>query len=118
MNPLDYSLCSQTVTLYRRTGEKITRKVLPGCHLSQQLAMPQTNYGKSMEKKFLLIIPGNSNPPQPGDRIYDGIGPENADWASFLPAVVPELMEVSYVKPCCWDGEIVYWEAGHGKEAL
>ena len=117
MNPLDYSLCCQTVTLYRKTGEMITRKVLPGCYLSRQLAMPQTDYGKSMEKKFLLIIPGNSNPPQPGDRVYDGVGPDTLDWQVFLPAAVPELMEVSYVKPCCWDGEIVHWEAGYRKEA-
>ena len=117
MNPLDYSLCCQTVTLYRKTGEGITRVVLPGCYLSRQLAMPQTDYGKSMEKKFLLIIPGNTCPPQPGDRVYDGIGPDTVDWQVFLPAAVPELLEVSYVKPCCWDGEIVHWEAGYRKEA-
>ena len=118
MNPLDYSLCCQTVTLYRKTGEMITRKVLPGCYLSRQLAMPQAGYGKSMEKKFLLIIPGNACPLQPGDRVFDGIGPACVDWQVFLPASVPELLEVNFAKPCYWDGELVHWEAGCRKEAL
>lgn len=118
MNPLDYSLCCQTVTLYRKTGTGIVRRVLENCSLSRSCSVPVTDYGKSMEKKFLLIIPGNDFPPAPGDRVFDGVGPAKIDWETFLPAAVPELMEVSTVKPCQWDGEIVHWEAGHKKEAL
>ena len=33
MNPLDYSLCDQTVTIYRKNGDEILRKVAGNCHL-------------------------------------------------------------------------------------
>ena len=118
MNPLDYSLCSQTVTVYRSSGTEVMRTVAENCCLSRQTSTPQAGYGKSMEKKFLLIIPGNTCPLQPGDRIYDGIGPTAVDWATFLPATVPELLEVSFAKPCYWDGELVHWEAGYRKEGF
>lgn len=118
MNPLDYSLCSQTVTVYRKTGGEISRQVAENCHLSGSVSTPTQSYGKSMEKKFLLIIPGNALPLLPGDRVFDGIGPEAVDWDSFVPAAVTKLYEVSFVKPCFWDGEIVHWEAGHKKETV
>lgn len=113
MNPFDYSLCDQTVTVYR--GQQ--RQVAENCHLSRQISTPTENYGKSEEKKFLLIIPGDF-PLQPGDRIYDGIGPMEVDWDTFIPALVPELYEVSFAKPCFWDGEVTHWEAGNRKETL
>ena len=113
MNPFDYSLCDQTVTVYRGQW----RQVAENCHLSRQLSTPTENYGKSEEKKFLLIIPGDF-PLQPGDRIYDGIGPTEVDWNTFIPALVPELYEVSFAKPCFWDGEVAHWEAGNRRETL
>lgn len=112
MNPFDYSLCDQVVTVYRKTGETVERQVVENCRLSCQISTPRSSYGKSLEKKFRLIIPGNDTPLQPGDRIFDGIGPEEVDWDRFLPAAVPEVFEVSFVKPCFWDGEITHWEAG------
>lgn len=118
MNPLDYSLCNQTVTLYRKNGEEIIRKVADNCHLSCKYREATESCGKSMEKKFLLIIPAGGFRPQTGDRIYDGIGPEEVDWERFIPALVPELYEISFVNPCCWEGDVVHWEAGHKKEAL
>lgn len=118
MNPLDYSLCCQTVTVYRKNGARITRQVAENVLFSCQRSAPTENYGKSMEKTFLLMIPGDEIPLQPGDRIFDGIGPEEVQWERFLPAMVPELFEVSFAKPCCWDGETVHWEAGNRKEHL
>lgn len=115
---MDYSLCSQTVTVYRRSGGEISRQVAENCYLSRQLSTPAVSYGKSMEKKFLLIIPGDALPLQPGDRIFDGIGPERVDWSSFVPAAIPQLYEAAFVKPCCWEGQIVHWEAGNRKETL
>lgn len=117
MNPFDYSLCDQTVTLYRKEGEKITRQVAENCHLSRNISTSTENYGKSLEKKFRLIIPGD-RPICCGDRVFDGIGPETADWQTFVPALVPELYEVSSAKPCFWGGEIAHWEAGNRKETL
>ena len=118
MNPLDYSLCKQTVTVYRKTGGEILRKLAENCYLSSKCRIATESYGKSMEKKFQLIIPAGEICPEPGDRIYDGIGPEEVDWDRFLPALVPKLYEISFVNPCCWEGKVVHWEAGHRKEAL
>ena len=118
MNPLDYSLCNQTVTFYRKTGEEIIRQVAENCHLSCKYRETTESHGKSMEKKFLLIIPGEEISLQPGDRIFAGIGPENVDWQAFLPANVPELYEVSFAKPCYWEGNLTHWEAGNRKETL
>lgn len=118
MNPLDYSLCDQTVTFYRSTGDEIIRKVADNCHLSCKVRISTEPHGKSMEKKFLLIIPAGGFTPEPGDRVYDGIGPEEVDWHRFIPALVPQLYEISFVNPCCWEGSLTHWEAGHKKEAL
>lgn len=117
MNPLDYSLCSQTVTIYRKRADEILRQVAENCHLASKTVRNTENLGKSMAKKFLLIIPGEADL-QPGDRVYEGIGPEEVQWETFLPVRVAQLYEVSYVKPCYWEGEIAHWEAGHKKEAV
>ena len=117
MNPLDYSLCCQTVTVYRKTCDGIARQMAENCHLSGRISTPTQSYGKSLEKKFRLIIPGDF-PLQPGDRIFAGIGPAEVDWEVFVPARIPELYEISFVKPCFWEGEITHWEAGHRKEAV
>lgn len=116
MNPLDYSLCDRTVTVYRKTDAGITRQVAGNCHLSGTVTVPTESYGKSGLKTFLLIIPGDF-PLRPGDRIYDGIGPETVDWQRFVPALIPQLYEISFARPCFWEGQIAHWEAGHKKEA-
>lgn len=117
MSPLDYSLCCQCVTLYRKEADGIRRQVLDSCYLSTRDDAPAESYGKSLEKTFRLIVPGQ-RPVRCGDRVYDGIGPEASDWHSFVPAAVQGLYEVSFVKPCFWEGEIIHWEAGSGKEHL
>ena len=117
MNPFDYGLCRQTVTIYRKLGETIHRQVAENCCLSVQNSLATEHYGKSRLKKFLLIIPGD-HPLQPGDRIYDGIGPDVVQWQNFLPALVSQLYEVSFAKPCSWEGEVTHWEAGCRKETL
>lgn len=118
MNPLNYSLCQQTVTVYQKKGEEISRQVAQTCYFSQSVSTPTQSYGKSKEKKFLLIIPGEEIPLQPGDRIFTGIGPETVDWQVFLPACIPEVFEVSFAKPCYWEGTLTHWEAGNRKENL
>lgn len=114
---MDYGLCDETVTHYRKEGGKILRKVLENTRLIRQTATPTEHYGKSKEKKFLLIIPGDF-PLHPGERIFAGIGPEVTDWETFVPAAVEELYEISFVKPCYWEGELIHWEAGNRKETL
>ena len=118
MSPFDYSLCQQTVTVYRKNGEGIARHVAENCLFSRQITVSTENYGKSRLKPFLLIIPGASLPLQPGDRIYAGIGPEKVDWQTFVPACVPQLYEAAFAKPCFWEGEITHWEAGAERSLL
>ena len=118
MNPLDYSLCDQTVTFYRKIGDEIHRKVADNCHLSCKVRIATEPHGKSMEKKFLLIIPGDEIPLLPGDRIFVGVGPMEVDWDRFVPAAVAELFEAGFAKACYWDGELTHWEAGNRKETL
>lgn len=118
MNPLDYSLCDQTVTVYRKTGDRIARQVAENCYFSRQTADAAEHHGKSRLKPFLLIIPGDAMPLQPGDRIFAGIGPEKVDWQAFVPAAVPELHEVSFAKPCFWEGAVIHWEAGAERRLL
>lgn len=114
MNPLDYALCTQTVTVYRRQGENITRFVLEGCAYSWKQVREMDVLGCRKETKFLLIVPGDTQRVFVGDRIYDGIGPEVSveEWAGFLPVNVPGLGEVGYVQPCFWDGTLCHTEAG------
>lgn len=116
MNPFDYSLCSQTVTVYRKVGEEIVRKTATG-FMGVKTAAPTESYGKSQEKTFRLIIPGDFAL-FPGDRVFLGMGPDTVDWKTFLPALVPEVFAVSFAKPCYWEGRIAHWEAGNGKEGV
>lgn len=110
MNPFDYSLCRQTLTLYgMRNGQQI-RKEIRSCYFAPVNLLRTDLTGKSRLKKFLLIIPGQLDV-QPGDRIYDGIGPETVEWNSFLPDLSPRVYEIGNVKPCLWEGEICHIQA-------
>ena len=66
--------------------------------------------GKSRLKKFLLIIPGNADV-RPGDRIYDGVGPEEIQWQTFLPDLDSRVYEIGSVKPYLWEGEVCHVRA-------
>lgn len=114
---MDYSLCDETVTVYRKTEGGILRWVKERARLIRQTSDTTENFGKSRLKKFLLIIPEDF-PLQLGDRVFAGIGPAVTDWESFIPALVEDLFEISFVKPCYWDAELIHWEAGNRKETL
>ena len=111
--PLDYSLCNQTVTLYRFDPEGIHRRVIRQAMYHYCTQQVRGEQGVTQERKFTLIIPGDACL-LPGDRVYDGIGPvvEPSRWGSFLPVTVPGLSQVQYVNPCFWEGEICHTEAG------
>ena len=111
--PLDYSLCNQTVTLYRLDPDGVHRRVIRQAMYQHRTEQACGEQGITQERKFTLIIPGDAKL-LPGDRVYDGIGPVvTADgWSSFLPVTVPGLSQVQYVRPCCWMGKICHTEAG------
>lgn len=109
MNPLDYSLCRQTVTVYRKDG---TRQVLKNVYYQWEDRLYREETGNRWERTFLLIVPGQAQAVFAGDRIYPGIGPEEIRWNSFLPVNTPGLSEADYARLCFWDAVPCHTEAG------
>lgn len=111
--PLDYSLCNQTVTVYRLENGKVSRRVLENAWYQWQTEQVTDEMGTRQERKFSLILPGTDDL-LPGDRIFDGIGPEitEKNWPAFIPVQVTGLSQVQYVKPCYWQGTLCHTEAG------
>lgn len=110
--PLDYSLCDRTVTIYRKENGVVQRLVAEGCYYVWQVAEETDVLGTRQVTRFLLIMPGACQRVFVGDRIYDGVGPEAVDWASFIPVKVPGVAEVAYVRPCWWGSSVCHIEAG------
>lgn len=111
--PLDYSLCDRTVTVYSLRDGTVNRQILEGVFYNYQVAQVTDEQGRRQETKFLLIVPGRAQL-QPGDRVFDGIGPEitPVQWRHFLPATVNGLSEIAYVSPYFWDNQLCHTEAG------
>ena len=106
--PLDYSLCTMTVTVYRREG--LNRRVLEGVHY-EFTDRSHTDSGRSAHSRgFLLVIPG-SDPIAPGDKVVLGIGPEGLPWEELNTATVPTLGVVNSVKPRYFGGKPCHTEA-------
>lgn len=103
----------QTVTVYRKEGDQILRRVLEGCFYRWKLEQRSDEWGSRQQTSFLLVIPGE-DPIRPGDRVYDGDGPQvsAAQWAQFLPVHVPGLSEVAYTQVCRWNDRVAHTEAG------
>lgn len=112
---MDYSLCKETVTIYRREPDRVIRTVVHNCYLEMREKRDFSTIGCHRDTCFLLIMPGSTQQVFPGDRVMRGIGPEVAleQWREFIPAAVPGLGEASYAAPFYWNGEISHVEAGH-----
>lgn len=115
INPVNYRLCNQTVTVYHKEDEKYIRKVYNNGFLDFKKTISVDKTGSKEANSFLLIIPGSSQTVFAGDKVLHGVGPEIAtreDWAAFIPTKVPGLVVVSYADPKKWNGRIVHTEAG------
>ena len=100
--PLDYSLCEDTVTVYRR--ESLTRRVLPGVHFEQTQSR-SIDVGRALDTRgFLLIVPGGFDI-RLGDRIVPGEGPELTAWADTV-----GFATVEAVKHCRFRGRLCHTE--------
>ena len=100
--PLDYSLCTMTVTVYRREG--LNRRVLEGVHY-EFTDRSHTDSGRSAHSRgFLLVIPG-SDPIAPGDKVAVGECPPVTAWHEA------DGMVVRSVKPRYFYGSICHTEA-------
>ncbi len=117
--PLDYSLCTQTVTLYRWEDGCVQKQVLTRCAFSVLQQQAVYTDGVQHTTAFLLIVPGAERSVLPGDRVLEGIGPDITpeQWDTFVPASVPGLCQVSFVQSCYWKDKICHIEAGH-KQSL
>ena len=107
------SAFNQTVTVYRRRGGQVSRSVYEGCVYQWRIAQRQDEWGNRQDTLFLLVLPGEV-PLEPGDRVFDGIGPEVIadEWVRFIPVNVPGLGQIGYVRPCRLGRRVCYTEAG------
>lgn len=115
--PADYSLCSQTVSIYHWDGkDTVTRRVVEkGAFLDFKKVQDVSKTGSSEVNSFLLVIPCSEIPVAVGDKVLHGEGPKIAsreDWAGLIPSRVPGLVVVKWVDPKYWKGRLVHVEAG------
>lgn len=114
--PIDYSkLCRQTVTVYHRTPDGITRSVHKRAFLDHKKTHSVEKTGSKEANSFLLVVPGEEQLVFVEDKVFDGVGPEisTADqWRDFIPVKHPGLFVVKYADAKRWGGSIVHTEAG------
>lgn len=114
--PVNYDLlCRQTVTVYRKEGEKYIRKVYFKAFLDHKKTQSVDKIGSKEVNSFLLVVPGTVQTVFVDDKVYEGIGPEITtaeQWRDFVPAKVPGLVVVKYADCKKWDNAVVHTEAG------
>lgn len=113
--PVDYRLCNQTVTVYHKDGDTITRTVHDWAFLDFRKTLTTDKTGSKESNSFLLVIPGSTQAVFVGDKVLLGEGPEIAtakEWTAFVPVKIPGLVVVGYVDVKYWRGQIVHTEAG------
>lgn len=113
--PVDYRLCTQTVTVYHKDGDTYTRTVYDRAFLDFKKTQNVDKTGSSESNSFLLVIPCDHQTVHVGDKVLLGIGAEITTqevWAAFVPVKVPGLCVVKYVDPKYWRGNMVHIEAG------
>ena len=105
--PFPKTLCERVVTIYRpRAGEIERQETTAFYHYKDVWEADR------FTREFLLVLPEDI-PLQPGDRIFDGIGPATVDWESFLPVSVPGLSQIRTAAPYRFRDEFHHWEATH-----
>ena len=112
--PVDYGLCDMVVTVYHREGDTVTRTVHSRAFFDMRRVRKLEAEGARESTSFLLVIPGDMQAVQLGDKVLLGEGPvvEAQGWARFIPALVPGLAVVSHVDVKYWRGKPVHTEAG------
>lgn len=122
MNEAFYTLCRQTVTVYRLEERSVTRQVFPRAFFEHRRSR-SLNYSQNQSLSrvgpreagsFLLVIPGQTQTVFPGDKVLLGEGPELSagEWAAFIPSRIPGLAVVTWAEPKYWNGRTVHTEAG------
>lgn len=114
--PVDYSKCSQTVTVYHWDGDHgCTRTAYKQAFLDFKKTQNVDKTGSKEANSFLLVIPCSTQGVFVGDKVLLGSGPEISTreaWAALVPSTTPGLVIVKYVDPKYWKGRMVHLEAG------
>ena len=105
--PFPRALCDRVVTLYRPRKGQVLRQVTQAYYRHRDVWSEDR-----FTREFLLVLPEDI-PLQPGDRIFDGIGPEQVDWERFLPVAQPGLSQVRAAEAYRFRGKFHHWEATH-----
>jgi len=72
---------------------------------------PRSDWAPNTSADFCWS-PGESQQVFPGDRVYEGVGPIEVDWDTFIPVLVEGLGEVAYATAYYWQGDFCHTEAG------
>lgn len=112
-----YDLCSQAVTVYREEGGSISRAVHERAYFDFKRTENVDKTGLEGASGFLLVIPGRELACRPGDKVFNGVGPEVPEdaakwWRTFIPSKVDGLAIVKWADPKYWGGSMVHTEAG------
>ncbi len=106
--PLDYSLCTMTVTVYHREG--LTRQVMEGVHYEWTREGAVSGPVSQGARQFLLVVPGGADI-RPGDKVVLGEGPEIESWARLNIGSDETLGVVASVKQRYFKGRLCHTEA-------
>lgn len=104
MSALNYSLCTQTVTVYRKNKDSITRQVFSGCGYFPKTVLETEDTGHRKRTDFLLIVPGDREI-LPDDRVLPGEGPIFTRWAELY-----DVPLIGSVKTFYWKDAVCHRE--------
>lgn len=117
-NPVEAAygqLCDRPVTVYHRDPSgTITRTVHPKAFVDRDKGLNVSKTGASEATGFLVVIPGDAQACEIGDKVLEGEGPEvstDAQWRELIPSKVPGLVVVKHVDAKPWGGGIAHTEA-------
>ena len=109
------ALCDRAVTVYHRDGaDDITRTVYAKAFIDRDKGQNVTKTGNEETTGHLIVIPGDFQACQVGDKVIEGEGPQittDAEWRAFIPSKVDGLVVVRHVDCKPWGGGIAHTEA-------
>ena len=103
--PFPKELCDRVVTLYRPRKGQVLRQVTKAFYHYKDVWTQER-----FNREFLLVLPEDISL-QPGDRIFDGVGPETVTWELFLPVEQPGLSQVRKAQCFRFRDQFHHWEA-------
>lgn len=115
-SPLNYSLCNQTVSVYRAEtkGEfNCIKRVYDNAFLDFKKVSSYDKLGSRETNSFLLVIKGDADL-KPKDKVMLGVGKDiktREEWASFIPSTQANLVVIDEVDVKYYNGKICHVEA-------